>query len=248
MIGLIFTLTLGQLLRQRRVLLLGLLAAIPVAITLLFRFTSSRADTGLPEFVASMLDALVVSIGLPLTALVLGTAALGQEIEDGTAFYLLSKPIARWQIVVAKLMAAWVATSIFVTVSTLGSAAPLIGERGEDMLVPAFVIAGIVGSLGYTTLFLALSIRFNHALVIGLSYVFLWEGLASSLFKIDGVRFLSLRAYTLGIAGAVSEAPSTVFSARLDGPSASVLATILIVGAFIYAVRRLERYELSERV
>ncbi len=246
MIGLIFTFTLGQLLRQRRALLLALLAALPVAISFLYRFTSNETDDRLPEFVASIMNNFIVSIGLPLKALILGTAALGQEIEDGTAFYLLSKPIPRWQIVVAKLLAAWVATSLFVVLSVLGTGAPLLGQSGEDMLVPAFVVAGVVGSLAYSALFTALSIRFGHALVIGLTYVFVWEGLVSGY--IEGVRFLSLRAYTLGIADAITDAPADVFEARLDGVPAVTLAAIVITAMVAYSIRLLDRYELSERV
>ena len=46
-----------------------------------------------------MLDTLVVRTVMPLVALIVGTAALGSEIEDGTAVYLMVKPIARWRIV-----------------------------------------------------------------------------------------------------------------------------------------------------
>lgn len=246
MIGLIFTLTLGQLVRQRRALLLAFLAFIPISITLLFRYATDEGSDRLPEFVAGTLEAFVVAIGLPLTALILGAAALGQEIEDGTAFYLLGKPIARWQIVAAKLLAAWLATSAFVAVAVVGTGAPLLGADGEDGLVVAFLAATVVGALAYTALFVALSIRFNHALVIGLTYVFVWEGLISGY--IEGVRFFSLRAYTLGIADAVSEAPRDVLEARLDGPTAGILAAIFVVAAVVYAAHRLARYEFAERV
>ena len=36
---------------------------------------------------------------MPLVALIFGTAAIGSEIEDGTAVYLIVKPIPRWRIV-----------------------------------------------------------------------------------------------------------------------------------------------------
>ena len=39
-------------------------------------------------------------------ALILGTAALGSEIEDGTAVYLLTKPIPRWLVALAKIVVA----------------------------------------------------------------------------------------------------------------------------------------------
>ena len=35
---------------------------------------------------------------MPLVALIVGTAAIGSEIEDGTAVYLMVKPIPRWKI------------------------------------------------------------------------------------------------------------------------------------------------------
>lgn len=246
MIRLIFFLTLGQLLRQRRALLLALLAAIPVAIALLFRFTSSEGESRLPEFVAAVMENFVVAIGLPLTALILGTAALGQEFEDGTAFYLFSKPIPRWELVAGKLLAAWLATTLFVALAVLGTGAPLLGTDGEDGLVLAFLVATAAGSLAYVALFIALSIRFNHSLVIGLIYVFVWEGLVSNY--IEGIRFLSLRAYALGIADALTDAPRNIFEARLGATAAVVLAAIVIAALAAYATRRLNRYEFGERV
>ena len=40
---------------------------------------------------------------MPLVALILGTAAIGSEIDDGTAVYLMIKPIPRWRIALAKI-------------------------------------------------------------------------------------------------------------------------------------------------
>ena len=69
-------------------LLLVLLAGLPVLIALLVRVSGGRPDAD------RVLDTLVVRTVMPLVALVLGTAALGSEIEDGTAVYLMVKPIA----------------------------------------------------------------------------------------------------------------------------------------------------------
>ncbi len=245
MIGVIFRLTLGQLLRQRRALLLLLLAGIPIGITLLYRFASSDGESELPEFVANTMDNFIVSLGLPLTALIIGTGALGQEIEDGTVLYLLSKPIARWKVIVAKVLAAWLLTSALMAVAVMGTGAPLFAHAGHDMLVPAFLVATVVGSLAYTALFVSLSIRFGHALVIGLAYVFVWEAGASGF--IEGVRFLSLRAYTQGIADALTNAPPDVFEARLGAAPAAILTGIVVVVAVWYAMRCLRRFEFSER-
>ena len=88
--------TLRGLLGRRRTLLLVLLAGLPVLIALLIRVSGGRPDAD------RVLDTLVVRTVMPLVALIVGTAAIGSEIEDGTAVYLMVKPIARWRIALAK--------------------------------------------------------------------------------------------------------------------------------------------------
>ena len=43
---------------------------------------------------------------MPLVALIIGTAAIGSEIDDGTAVYLIVKPIPRWRIALSKMVVA----------------------------------------------------------------------------------------------------------------------------------------------
>ena len=79
-----------------------------MALAVVYRLGSQ--DTDQQDWVANtLLDGLVVTTLLPLTALVFGTAALGAEIEDGTAVYLLAKPVPRSRIILGKLLAAWAA-------------------------------------------------------------------------------------------------------------------------------------------
>ena len=85
--------TLRAMLGRRRTVLLVLLAGLPVLVALLIRVSGGRPDAD------RVLDTLVVRFVMPLVALIVGTAVLGSEIEDGTAVYLMVKPIARWRIV-----------------------------------------------------------------------------------------------------------------------------------------------------
>ena len=129
MTGLVLTLTLRQLLGQKRTLFLAAGGLLPVLAAIIFR-TAAEADASAAEFAAQVvLNALVINILLPLTALVLATAALGSEIEDGTIVYLLSKPAERWRIVAGKLLAAWGATTALVLASAvIGGLLTLAGE------------------------------------------------------------------------------------------------------------------------
>src|SRR5690606_20060034 len=71
--GVILGLTLRLLVRQRRTLLLVILAALPVALALIFRLTGGTVDSN-PDFAAGIMAHFIVALVLPLTALVVGTA------------------------------------------------------------------------------------------------------------------------------------------------------------------------------
>ena len=90
-IGVIATVTLRALLGRRRTLLMLLVAGAPVLLGLIIRADRSGADALVPS-----LEGLTVTSVLPLVSLIFGTAALGSELDDGTAVHILTKPIPRW--------------------------------------------------------------------------------------------------------------------------------------------------------
>jgi len=89
-----------------------------------------------------------------------------------------------------------------------------------------------------------LSVVTSRALIAGLVYVFIWEGLINGLFA--GTRLLSVRYYTLGVADIFVDLPRSVFDAKL-GPVAAVGLMIAVCGVSVwYAIRRLQRFEIGE--
>ncbi|MCY3602012.1 MAG: ABC transporter permease, partial [Chloroflexi bacterium] len=158
MTRLVLTLTLRQLLGQKRTLFLAAVGLLPVLAAVIFR-AAGDGDESAAEFAAQVvLNALVINILLPLTALVLATASLGSEIEDGTIVYLLSKPAERWRIVAGKLLAAWGATAVLVLASALLSGVVALAGEGESRLLIGFLVAIAVGSLAYSSVFVLLSL------------------------------------------------------------------------------------------
>ncbi len=239
----IFGLTLRQMVGRGRTIAMAVLALLPVGLAALYRIGGEDADP--VRWTAQvLLEGLVVTTLLPLAALVYGTAVLGAEIEDGTAVYLLSKPLSRTRIVLAKLAASWLLTSATVLVSAVGAGSVALAGEPGDRIVLGFSIALVAGALAYSSLFVMLSIVTSRALIAGLVYVFVWEGVVNSLFA--GTRLLSVRHYTLGIADAIVTAPSTAFDAKLGSASAVVLVSVVSVTATWYAVRRLRRFEIGE--
>lgn len=225
--------TLRGLLGRRRTILLVLLVGLPVLIALLVRITGGRPDAD------RILDTLVVRTVMPLVALIVGTASIGSEIEDGTAVFLMIKPIARWRIALSKILVAAGLTAVLVVPSVVLTGL-LIGSRNDTATtVVGFSLACLIGGSAYASAFVALSVFTSRALLLGLAYTLIWEGVLAGL--LEGTRFLSIRQATLGLAAALGvKVPGDPLVPSI---SIIVLGTVLI-GAFLLASRRLARFEI----
>jgi len=233
--GPLVSVTLRGVLGRRRLLLMILLVALPVAIGLMVRLAGGRPDAGV------ILDNLVVRMVLPLVALVLGTAALGSEIDDGTIVYLLVKPIARRWIILATAVVASGVTVVLVVPAAVLTGLLTSGIGGASLTTTfAFAIACLLGGIAYTSAFLALSTVTSRALVIGLVYTLIWEGIVAGL--LEGTRFLSIRQATLGVAAALGgKRPG---SDPLEPAISFVILAVVTVGALVIATRQLARFEV----
>ena len=225
--------TLRGLLGRRRTLLLVLLVALPVLIALLVRLSGGRPDAD------RVLDTLVVRTVMPLVALIVGTAAIGSEIEDGTAVYLMIKPIARWRIALSKAVVAAGLTAVLVVPAIVLTAVILGSRTDTTTTVVGFSVACLVGGSAYAVAFMALSVFTSRALLLGLAYTLIWEGVLSGL--LEGTKFLSIRQATLGVAAA--------FGVNVPGdplvPVVSVaVLVVVLVGGFLLASWKLARFEI----
>lgn len=226
--------TLRALLGRRRTVLLILLAAVPILVGLLV-----RANTiGIAE-VGQTIDGLVVRVLLPLIALVFGTAALGSELEDGTGVHLLTKPISRRTIVLAKILVAGTLTALLVVPSTIVTAV-LLSLPFSDVTGTWFSLAvgTLVGSYIYAAIFTTLGAITSRGLIIGLGYALIWEGLLAGL--LPGSQIFSVREYIRGIVHTVS--PDVIDS--VVGSGAIVYAAVALVATIVIATYRLSTYQV----
>ncbi len=227
--------TLRALLGRRRSLLMLLLAGTPILLGLLVRANDQEVSN-----VGSTIDGFVVRIILPLIAIVFGTAALGSELDDGTAIHILTKPIARWTIVVAKTLVAGTMTAVLVVPSTVLGGVLLGGTGSANLNVTlAFAAANLIGSYLYVAVFLTLSVMTSRGLIIGLAYALIWEGVVAGL--LPGSQVFSVREYIGGIAQTL--APRAVADS-LVGAGGFVYAAIALVVAIGLGSLRLSTYEI----
>jgi ABC-2 type transport system permease protein len=238
----VFSLTLRQFFGQKRSLLLFLLALVPLGVALIYR-AGDQVDQ--QDWTANvLLNGIVITTVLPLACLIFGTSALGSEIEDGTAVYILARPVPRGEIIVAKFAAAALAVAVFIVPAT--GLAGLIALQGasEQGIATGFALATFLGVAAYTGVFILLSVASSRALIIGLAYVFIWEGIVTELFA--GTRWVSIRQYCLGVADLVSSVRKEDFNAELNGLAALILTGCVTLVALALATQRLRRFELTE--
>jgi ABC-2 type transport system permease protein len=223
--------TLRGLLGRRRTLLMVLLVALPVLVALVVRLAGGRLEAG------PILDTMIVRTVLPLVALVFGTAALGSELEDGTAVYLLAKPVPRWRVMVAKMAVAATLTIALIVPATVASS---LLAGGSTATTFGFAVAAALGGAAYAVAFVALSAFTSRALVAGLGYTLLWEGALSGL--LEGTRFLSVRQATLGVAAELSGVSPGVPPLEF---STSIMMLALVFGvSIVLGSLRLARFEV----
>jgi ABC-2 type transport system permease protein len=228
--------TLRSLLGRRRSLLMLLLAAAPILLGLIVIVNDEELS---PRTLGATIDGFVVRVVLPLIALVFGTSALGAELDDGTAIPLLTKPIDRWSIILAKIAVAGTLTAALVVASTLLAGLLMGGFGGDSLRVTlAFAIANLIGSYLYVAIFLVLGVVTSRGLIIGLGYTLVWEAAVSDLLR--GSQVFSIREYVSGIASAIEPAASD----SLVGAGGFIYAAAVLVLAVVIGSLRLARFEV----
>lgn len=235
MIATLVTIALRGLLSRRRTLWLALVGVLVVGVAVLFRL-ADRGEQEALAFTAQLLANFGIAVLLPIVAVIVGTAALGSEIEDGTIIYLLARPVPRSRILLAKLLVCWIVVSALVAPPIL--VAGIVA--GPSQLGVAYAAAAVIGALEYTSIFLALSVVTARALVIGLAYVIVWEGVVGSLFA--GTRLFSVRQHVLAMAEELGGQGAV--AAQLETGVAVAMAVMVTILATAVAVRRLETVEL----
>ena len=237
--GAILRLSLHQLAGRWRLTLILLLALLPVVITAIITAVGDFDKQS--DFAEFLLDAMIVAAVLPIVSMALATAAFGNELEDRTLSYLALRPISRWRIVLAKLLAVLLVGAPLLIVS--GVVATLIGLEGKAQPAAAVAVALLVGVVTYSAIFTWAGLVTTRALGFALVYVFVWEGLLSTF--LGGIRYLSVRAYTVTIIHGLDEERFDVLGELAIQLPAAIGGAIAVTAVFVWlTVRRLRNMDV----
>jgi ABC-2 type transport system permease protein len=218
---------------RRRFLLLFPLPVLMIVLAVVGHTSGVAAD----HWAAAVIDGVGFTVMLPVIALIVGTGVLGSEIDDGTVTHILAKPLPRREIVLAKL-------AVAAGVTVVATAVPMfvVGliVRSTQLGV-ALAVASAVGALGYSAVFLALSLLTRRPVLVGLLYVLLWEGLLGNL--LSGTHVLSIHQYVLAVANRI--APAGLLTSHVSLFTAVLMTSVFVVGGTVLAVDRLRSFTVA---
>jgi ABC-2 type transport system permease protein len=216
---------------RRRGVLLLLIPALLVVLAVVVRLVAGSG---------SGYDAVIglgFTLALPIVALLAASAVLGPEIDDGSIVYLLAKPVSRHAVALSKYAAAWVATMSLGAVPLL--VCGLVLDAGDPRRALAWTVGAAVAGTAYTALFLALAALTRHAVVIGLVFALLWEGLLGQV--LSGVKWVAIGPWGEAVAAAVSD---RVVGSGIGVGYAMVAAAVVTAATLWFAGDRLRSFTL----
>lgn len=188
---------LRQLITRGRIAALLLVGAVVtgVAAAVGVADTTDPAETGV-----RLISDLGFTTLVPIVALVFASAALGDLREDGTLVYLWLRPMDRWPVVVGAWLAA-LTVSLPLTLVPLGASSLMVD--GGSGLVGATILAGLVGVIAYSAIFVLAGLLLKNAIVWGLGYVLIWEGIVAAFGSFAAK--LAIRGYTRSILTSITD-------------------------------------------
>ncbi len=233
----LFLITLRRVLSPARLVMTGGLALAPLAVTSMMLSVDQGAS--LANFESFVLNGMLAGAIIPLATLATARAGFGDEISDRTLANVTLTPYSRWKVVLPKLLAVTAVPALFIAAT---AALTSHIAYGADITATRAVTLGAVSAVMlYSTLFVWLDLSTPHAVGIGLAYIVVWEGLFSRF--IYGVRFLSLRSYSLSITHGADERRLPDGDHTALGLSLAV-AVALVAVLFVLCVRRLRTMDV----
>jgi ABC-2 type transport system permease protein len=219
---------------RTRVLALGALGAVGIAIGVTMRLSGNVTIADRINFINEFGLALV----LPVATLVFASASFGDLVEDQTLVYLWLRDLPRWKLAASAMLSTLTIVLPLVAAPLIATA--VAAELDRDAILGT-VIATVVGTVAYTGAFTALGLRTRRALVWGLLYIFIWEQFIARAGH--SIRRFALSAYTRSVLSKISGVP--VRDADISSVFAVVIPIVVGVVAFGYVSRRLDRHDVA---
>jgi ABC-2 type transport system permease protein len=215
-----------------RLLGIGALGAISILIGLFARLDDNSAQAA-----ADAVSGYGLGVLVPLATLWLGTSAIGDLVEDKLLVYLWLKPVPRWQLPAAAILAT---VSVVVPLTALPlTVSALVAGAGE--VAWATLLAASLAALAYAGVFVAAGVWFRRAVWWGLAFVLIWENVVA--YSADGAARYTVIGWASSVLGLAPD-----IDVQLDAGStaaAFVVLPAIAVAAWLVATWRYRRADID---
>ena len=176
-------LTVRDLLGRRRLVLFAVLPLVLLGLAV-----TSRALRGAGgQEAADILQQAGFGALLPLVALIAATGTLAPQIDDGSVVYLLAKPLSRHAIIRSQALVAYLTVVTFAVVPMIVGG--VIDEGRLGAVTRSLAVGALAAGAAYVALFTLLSVVSRNAVLLGLIYALIWEGVVGGY--VPGAKNLS---------------------------------------------------------
>jgi ABC-2 type transport system permease protein len=229
-----------RVLRGKRLIGATALASIAGLLAWISSIGESQASAELSfKEITSSIPAATLSIAV----LFLSTAVLRDERDGGTLPFLFVTPISR--LVFAG--SAWsAAAAASIAVATAGWLVVLLAAglgAGSWSLAWPVLATYAAAAVAYSALFVPLGYLFSRSLLVGLGYVFIWEGILATV--VSGLSASSVWRISLAIYADLADLPRDaldVLGSVLPGTGGSVVTILILVALGISVLVWAMRY------
>jgi ABC-2 type transport system permease protein len=180
----LYVLTVRQFMHGKRWMVVAVLFLLPAALAVLVRFMDPSAPSIVLEFLFAFM--LIPQALLPLLALLYASGMIHDEQEEQTITYLLVRPLPRWGLYLMKMLATLTTTVALTALFTaITYAAIYVANTTDyDTVMRRCVQAIGIHSLSvvaYCCLFGLLSLITKRALIVGILYSIIFEGIVANI-------------------------------------------------------------------
>jgi ABC-2 type transport system permease protein len=236
----LFVLSFKQFVFSRRTSFILLLAGLPVLLALPWlyvRYALAETMNGYSIFSVVMVK-LILSYFTIIVTFLYGNMAIAGEINDGTLFYILTRPVPKSVVVLAKYLSLVCSTIAVLLPPLILSYLLYTLPDGMEATLKHLKTVGldaeilVLAALAYGAVFIFLGTALKKALVVGILYAVLWETLIP--FIPFFLRKLTIAHYLHSISPHISERNALI---ELFGMSTSygysVLSLLIISAVFL---------------
>ena len=214
---------------------------LPCAGALLFGLLARTVDDTAVRAFANVASEGILSLLMPIAALVVGDAVLGAEVRAGTFHFTWLSPTPTWLIVLGR----WLGGSLVVLVTIAPASALAALVAGAPDAAGPILLASAVGAVTYVAVFIAIACITRRTAVWSLALVFLVERLLGA--ALTGIAQLSPTWESRAVfAGLLDDVPRRLVREGIpQGGAAVVRLTLVAVFSLLLATWRMRRMRLA---